>query len=285
MANHHFGKFADVWKHLVVNEVLASARPERYAETHAGSGAYRLVDDAERRYGVLGYLDTAATSPLLASARFTQVASEFASHRPALYPGSALQAMTLLGGDCTYRLCDLDPTSTQDLRSWAERLGIKDCEVLERDGMAAVREWLSSGPTTVVHIDPFDPFAHEDGSPSAIELAAEVVDAGHTLIYWYGYGAPVERAWAIGEISSRTSRELWWGDVMATAAGATHDDGDLGKATTAGTGSGVVLGNVSPSVIDRCESLGRELVKVYEGGPLPSGEAGRLDLSCSRRLG
>lgn len=85
MANHHFGKFADVWKHLVVNEVLADAKPKRYAETHAGSAAYHLVNDAERQYGVLGFLNL-SSSQALGSAPFTRVVSEFASRQPPLYP-------------------------------------------------------------------------------------------------------------------------------------------------------------------------------------------------------
>lgn len=39
MANRHFGKFADAWKHLVLGEVLVATSPARYAETHAGSAA------------------------------------------------------------------------------------------------------------------------------------------------------------------------------------------------------------------------------------------------------
>lgn len=210
MANHHFGKFADVWKHLVVDEVLDGARPVRYAETHAGSAAYPLVDDPERQYGALGFVE-AAKSSTLEAAPFTRVVTEFASRDPALYPGSALQAMTLLGNDATFVLCDLDPASARDLRWWSARMGLRDCEVVERDGMATVREWLPGRLHTVVHIDPFDPFAHAEGGPSAIELACEVAQAGHVLVYWYGYSAPSERAWAVEEIRSGTDANLWWG--------------------------------------------------------------------------
>jgi 23S rRNA A2030 N6-methylase RlmJ len=279
MANHHFGKFADVWKHLVVNEVLAAAKPKRYAETHAGSAAYHLVNDAERQYGVLGFLEWARSQPL-ESAPFTRVVSDFVGRRPALYPGSALQAMTVLGDDTAYLLCDLDPASAQDLRSWAARIGLDSCEVVERDGMAAVREWLPSTASTVVHIDPFDPFAHEEGVPSAVELAAEVADAGHMLVLWYGYSGPSERAWAVEVIRSGTEAELWWGDFMVTAAdGTVRDGGDLGKRTSAGTGSGVVLANVSQELKDRCEKLANALVHTYEGRRLPCGTTGRLDLA------
>ena len=277
MANHHFGKFADVWKHLVVNEVLAHATPKRYAETHAGSAAYPLVDDAERQYGVLGFLESDRSEPLAATP-FTRVVSGFASSQPPLYPGSALQAMTVLGNDTAYLLCDLDPASAQDLRSWAACLGLDDCKVAERDAMAAVREWLPEPSPTVVHIDPFDPFARAEGSPSAVELAAEVANAGHLLVYWYGYSAPSERAWAVEEIGSGTSAKLWWGDFMVTTAnGTVRHDGDLGEATTAGTGSGVVLANVSQDLVGRCEHLAVELVRVYDGRRLPDGALGRLD--------
>ncbi|HEY3560663.1 MAG TPA: 23S rRNA (adenine(2030)-N(6))-methyltransferase RlmJ [Kribbella sp.] len=278
MANHHFGKFADVWKHLVLNEVLADAKPKRYAETHAGSAAYPLADDTERQFGVLGFLEWSRSRPLT-SAAFTRVVSEFASKRPALYPGSALQAMTVLGNDAAYLLCDLDPVSARDLRSWATSIDLSNCEVVERDGMAAVQEWLPGTASTVVHIDPFDPFAHEEGVPSAVELAAKVAEAGHTLVYWYGYSAPSDRAWAVEEILSGTGAKLWSGDFLVTAAdGTVRDDGDLGEATSAGTGSGIVLANVSEALVGRCEKLATALLATYQDRRLPSGTLGRLDL-------
>lgn len=49
MANRHFGKVADVWKHLPLVEILAVDQPNQYGETHAGSAGYRLVDDSERQ--------------------------------------------------------------------------------------------------------------------------------------------------------------------------------------------------------------------------------------------
>ena len=283
MANHHFGKFADVWKHLVLDEVLALAKPARYAETHAGSAAYRMVEDEERRYGVLGFLSW-LTSPELTSARYTQVVSPFIHGEPSLYPGSALQAMTVIGAAGTYRLCDLDPTSVSNLRSWAQQLRLADCEVLEADGMAAVQEWLAQPPSTVVHIDPFDPFEHQPGAPSAIELAGTVAEAGHTLVYWYGYSSPTERHWAVEEIRARSSAPLWWGDFMVTTAGgSTRGDGDLGEATTPGTGSGVVLANVSTQITESCEALAHALRDTYAEQALPTGEAGRMDAMTGRR--
>lgn len=281
MANHHFGKFADVWKHLVLNEVLADGRPARYAETHAGSAAYPIVDDAERRYGVLGFLG-GPTSAVLSATAYARTVSEFLDGAPPLYPGSALQAMTALGDETDYLLCDVDPASAEDLRHWSARLGLSRCVVAERDGLAAVREWLATPTPTVVHVDPFDPFAHDDGAPSAVELGAMVAEAGHALVYWYGYSSPLERAWALGEIGARTSASLWCADFMATCLdGSVRSDGDLGEATTAGTGSGVLLANVPPALLRRCEAVARELAASYEGRMLPGGGTGRLELALT----
>jgi 23S rRNA A2030 N6-methylase RlmJ len=283
MANRHFGKFADVWKHLILDEVVAGVRPEGYAETHAGSAAYPLPEEPERRYGVLGFLDGLAASPTLSDSKFARVVSGFAGGEPRLYPGSALQVMTLLGDASAYLLCDLDPASTADLRAWASRLGLRHCQVVQQDGMAAVRDWLPSTRNVVVHIDPFDPFAHQDDSPSAVELAAEVAEAGHSLVYWYGYDRPAERAWAFGEIGSRSSAPLWCGDALVSSYDhQPDDDGDLGQATTPGTGCGIVLANVPRDVTAAGEDVARALVEHYAGKALPNGERGRLDLKIHR---
>lgn len=284
MANRHFGKFADVWKHLVLGEVLVATSPSRYAETHAGSAAYPMVHDDERRFGVLALLEALPSSSALDGAAYPRVAGAFLDGEPSTYPGSALQAMTLLGDGCAYLLCDVDPVSAGDLRGWAGRLGLSRCEVAERDGMAAVRDWLRAPEATVVHIDPFDPFEREEGGLSAVELAARVADAGHTLVYWYGVDNPGERAWAVDEIASTTTAPLWCGDFLVTSAvTAPGRDGNLGDGTTPGTGCGVVLANASPALVARCEELAHALVDLYEGRELPNGEPGGLDLAVHAR--
>lgn len=283
MANHHFGKFADIWKHLVVNEVLASVRPTRYAETHAGSGTYPMVADPERQYGALRFIDRLDLAPALAATPYARTLARHLKSGHPVYPGSALQAMEMLGDTATYLLCDLDPDSTQSLREWAGRLGVPGCPVAERDGMTAVRDWVGNGNSdgvTLVHIDPFDPFARQDDGPSAVELAGDIADRGHALVYWYGYSHPDERAWALSRIGGCTQADLWCGDfLLTTLGGETRSDGDLGEATTPGTGSGVVIANIPSASVDRCDDLARALVQHYEAALLPSGEPGRLDFT------
>lgn len=298
MANRHFGKLGDVWKHLPLCEVLAQERPALYAETHAGSAAYTPIDDAERCYGVHRFRAAARRDPVLAGSRHAgHLARTLGGRDPsprdrpaltqeALVPGSPLLAMLELGASSRYVLCDMDPLSTGDLSSWAARLDLADrVSVITGDGMAAVAAKVlggsrasSSAASALVHVDPYDPGAHEPGSVSALELTARLIDAGVAVMYWYGFDAPADRGWAGNALRDATGAALWCGDMLVTAAdGTVRDDGDLGRATTPGTGFGIVLANVTTGSVDRCRALGTALARAYDGAPLPDGQAGALD--------
>jgi len=275
MANRHFGKLADVWKHVALTEVLEREQPRRYAETHAGSGAYPMVSDRERQFGILRFLRVAEGSGVIARSRYRAITASWLDGR-GLYPGSPLLAMTALGDTSSYLLCDLDPGSAADLRHWASELNLHRCEVAQADGMAAVAAWLDrhTGESRLVHIDPFDPDASAPGGYSALDLAARVADSGTALVYWYGYGQADEQAWAHTRLIAQTRTPLWCGDVMVT--GTSRTAGDLGLATTPGTGFGVILANVQPGTADACTALGNALAEAYADALLPDGSRGSL---------
>ena len=149
MANSHFAKLADVWKHLPLVDVLAQERPGLYWETHAGSGAYPMVDDSERRFGALGFSELAGRSGVLAASRYLHhLRGINGGYQLQIYPGSAVLAMSELGTRAAgYVLCDVDPVSAADLRVWADRLGLSDrVAVVPADGMATLHDRLEEAP-------------------------------------------------------------------------------------------------------------------------------------------
>ena len=281
MANPHFGKLADVWKHAALVEVLEREPPGWYAETHAGSGAYPVVPDAEREFGILRFLEVAPRFAVLARSRYRAVTASYVESDRGLYPGSALLAMTVLGDASSYLLCDLDRESVADLRRWSRELGLHSCEVAEADGMAAVAARLDGEArgSGLVHIDPFDPDARGPGGYSALELAARVADSGTRLVYWYGYDEAGDQAWARKKLATLTRAPLWCGDVLVT--GASDAPGDLGLATTPGTGFGVILANVQAGTAAACAALGNALSDAYADAIFPDGYPGNLDFTSS----
>lgn len=148
MANRHFAQLADVWKHLPLVEVISIERPNRYWESHAGSATYETLDDAERRYGALTFLEVAPRRPALARSRYLTHLRAMCDPPGELapYPGSPLLAALELGSTCSYVLCDLDPDSVADLRSAARRLDLASRTevVVGADGMTALHEALTS---------------------------------------------------------------------------------------------------------------------------------------------
>lgn len=289
MANHHFGNVGDVWKHLALAEVLALERPSWYTETHAGSGSYAMVDDPERRFDVLRFLEVADTTASLRHSRYRALLSQFGDAR-SIYPGSALMAMAELGVGTSYLLCDLDAASVDDLRDWSTRLGIPRCEVVQADGMTTVLAQLEArtGPSTagrvVVHIDPFNPHSHRAGGPSSLDLATRIADEGIGLVYWYCCDTPDERFWAYHTLSRRTHSPLWCGDVMVADETGAGRPGRFGRDTTPGTGCGIILANVSEDTRTTCRALGEALALAYGGSTLPDGTRGRIVFSVREDL-
>ena len=285
MANRHFGKLADVWKHLPLVEVLAIERPSAYWESHAGSPIYEVpTNDAEREYGAVRYFATAAGEPRLDAARYTRHLRDL---NPAgsltRYPGSAALAMFERGRDASYVVCDTDSGSAHELRDIAAALDV-NATVAERDGMSVLHDQLASTPdphVVLAHVDPYDPWATGPAGLSATDLAGELATAGVRVVYWYGYDRPDERAWAFDALAERYPGALWCGDVIV---GDTRvSDGDLGDATSAGTGFGVALANVSAASVQACAQLGEALARVYAGATLPDGSPGSIDFATMAR--
>lgn len=292
MANRHAGRLADVWKHLALAELLAVRRPTLYAETHAGNAVYpdevphttgagRPHDPAsERIYGIVRFLDVMDGDAALADSRYGSVLRDVMAGSAAI-PGSPAVAMAVLGAHADYLLCDIDPASTADIERWAVAGGLGDhVATVTADGMHAVGRRMLGGSadpdTTFVHVDPDDPLAPSPDGVSALDLTRSLIAEGVAVMYWYGSDTVAHRTWALTELAGSTP--LWCGSMLCTTAdGGVCDDGDLGAATTPGTGWGVVCANVGDAALDRCARLGHHLADDYRGVPLPSGGPGALD--------
>ena len=190
MANPHFANLGDVWKHLLLAEVISWLRPGHYVETHSGSATYRLVGDIERGLGVELFLSASAEIEPLRSSPYRRRILDFARGAEPSYPGPPLLAMTLLGSACRYVFCDTDPASVADLRDARDRLGLRDeVRVVQGDGLAETSALLHAhgiGAASLVHVDPFDFRAAGPGVVSALELVSCLAAASIPTFAWYG---------------------------------------------------------------------------------------------------
>jgi 23S rRNA A2030 N6-methylase RlmJ len=229
LANPHFANIGDVWKHLLLTEVISGLRPGHYVETHAGSAIYRLVDDVERDFGAGTFLSASSDTEPLRSSAYRRHILEFARGAEPSYPGSPLLAMTLLGRACRYLFCDTDPASVADLQAARERLGLQDIvEVIQGDGLAKTMALLRDHAITrasLVHVDPFDFRVAEPDGVSALELLTCLAAASIPTFAWYGLEAPSAAHELFHEViiaapaARAWSAELHVGGRRANAAG------------------------------------------------------------------
>ena len=287
--NRYYGNIGDVWKHLVLAELLALEPPKRYWETHAGSASYPLTHSPDRDYGIYRFLERGGSVPELAGSRYAAELSRLSDggKAPANFPGSALLAMQMLGDGADYLLCDLDPESVTSLRTAAAELGLSEREVVrEADGMTTVLEEarrLKGEPgEVVVTIDPFEPF-EVAGGVSALELAASLIEDDFKVIYWYGYDTPEQRAYPMGvlrEYARESGASVWCGDLMLVAT-AGHSEQEveelLAGAEGPGAGCGIVCANFLEASVERGTRLGEAVAKAWEDARLPNGSPGALE--------
>ena len=281
MTSRHFGRISEVWKHLVLAELLSVERPGALLDTHAGDATYPVLEDAERRFGVLTFNDILERDATLRDSAYAAVLSTLRSGSTlAVIPGGPLVALEVLGPDATYLFCDLDQASAANIREAAARREARSARVLTSDGIQSVHAALAEHGTAkvVVFIDPFDHYAVSPSGLSALDVAVEAARRGAVLVYWYGYNRIDRRHWILDEFTQREAALDWWcGDLMVSAEHADLTEGDLGVASSPGTGSGLLCINASAATTERCTALGTALARAYRDSTLPSGDAGRLD--------
>lgn len=270
MANLYFGEIGDVWKHLLLMEVLGIERPRRYWESHAGSARYPLRPSAGRRFGVYRFLDAVGSNATLAASAYRTLLAQLPQddEYPTVYPGSAVLSMMLLGDQTTFVLCDLDVDSVRGLNDEATRLGIgAHVEAKSTDGLDQLLESSRAVDREAAHetLAFIDPYEAQERSPihavTSVELALQLARAGCMVVFWFGYDEVGEEGWApraLAEYRADPERPTWYGEVgpPRPEAAPLLEDGMRG--------CGLVCLNCSMGATEAARRVGRSLVAAYQ---------------------
>lgn len=271
MANQHYGRIGDVWKHLPLAEILRIERPAEYWESHAGSARYPLTHSWQRDYGVFHFLSRAAESQPLNGSRYRDVLAAC----PGFYPGSAEIAMRVLGPETQFLFCDTDPESVQSLRDSARELGIPRVRCENRDGQVELWNELAHldgarASRLFVHLDPWNCLtASPENGRTGLDLFRELGRKGAHVLLWFGFDSIEQRDSIVGHFDSTG----WVGEIRLDIITGPAPERNPGV-----FGCGIYCANLSSSAIDSADRLGKELSHIYETASFPWGESGRLGL-------
>lgn len=287
MANKHFGRIGDVWKHLPLAEILSIEQPRQYWETHAGSAYYKLTHSMERDYGVFSFYSLSKKSEVLSLTKYQQLLDSLISDDDdSRYPGSPLIALYYSSSE-NFLFCDLDGDSLNTIADSASLKGKSEYSptLIRSDGVLAVKEaflQLSEDEIadTLIFIDPGagdDPFIESAVRPSPISLYCTLAKKGARVILWYGFDSPSYRLTCREKIKAAIDKNkvevsnLWCGEIYIISMEVEKPSVNPGV-----MGCGLLCANLNADAIAKCSLLGEELEKIYKDSKFPTGESGAI---------
>ncbi|MCM0273090.1 hypothetical protein [Bacteroides fragilis] len=202
MTYTHFGKQADVLKHLLLCELLRIEKPQVYVETNAACAQYALERTPEQEYGIYHFLKRAEAAekeciperteyyhPQEALRRSFYYQQESEAMQANRYIGSPGLAMNILGDTARYIFFDIESEPLENVSQYAGTKELKECiNLFNRDSIEGTLELLSSLPaSSFLHIDPYEIDKPGRNSRTYLDVFIEAAKAGMRCFLWYGY--------------------------------------------------------------------------------------------------
>ncbi|EKA90194.1 hypothetical protein [Bacteroides fragilis] len=202
MTYTHFGKQADVLKHLLLCELLRIEKPQVYVETNAACAQYALERTPEQEYGIYHFLKRAEAAekeciperteyyhPQEALRRSFYYQQESEAMQANRYIGSPGLAMNILGDTARYIFFDIESEPLENVSQYAGTKELKECiNLFNRDSIEGTLELLSSLPaSSFLHIDPYEIDKPGRNGRTYLDVFIEAAKAGMRCFLWYGY--------------------------------------------------------------------------------------------------
>jgi len=196
MSYTHFGKQADVWKHLALSEIIYIEQPDIYIETNSAYADYILDDTPERQYGIYTFMDKAKSDSVLSESVYYQIESKAFAYNK--YIGSPGLALNILKDKAEkFIFFDLEKEALNNIADYAESLDISgDIQTLNRDSITGGLEIipdLASQKTVLFHIDPYEIDKPNKDGYNYLDLFIEAASSGFKCFLWYGFNTLDEK--------------------------------------------------------------------------------------------
>lgn len=184
----HFGKQADVFKHLIFCEVLQNEKPSVYVETNSASAIYRMEHTPEQQYGIYHFLENIDKEEILKSSAYYKLESQEVAEGN--YLGSPALAMNILGGQIQqYHFFDIEKTALENVGLYAGQMKLStQVQTNNSDSLAGVMELLPSLPaSSFIHIDPYEIDKKGTSGTTYLDILVKATQAGMRCLLWYGF--------------------------------------------------------------------------------------------------
>lgn len=210
MSYVHYGKFADVWKHLSLCSVLEIQRPLRYIESNSAFPWYILSRTPEQDHGIFTFLDRAHATGLLKDTPYYRLEHRAHEHRQGpVYLGSPALALNILKRSTKeFTFFDIDEQALESIRQYSQsnfpHLSV-NCE--NQDSIAGIRNLLPLlTPKDFIFFDPYQPFLPGKDGGNYIQLFHDANLKEIPSMLWYGFDSMDEKKTFDEKISYQFAR-------------------------------------------------------------------------------
>ena len=184
----HFGKQPDVFKHLILCEVLQNEKPHTYVETNSACAVYHISRTPEQQYGIYHFLDRAHNEIKLKVSNYYCL--ENLIMKKGCYLGSPGLAMQTLGVKTNeYLFFDIENSSLENVKLFAKDKKLyEQIKTFNCDSIEEVMNLLPTFPiSTFLHIDPYRIDEKGPNGYTYLDVLIKATQLGLKCLLWYGF--------------------------------------------------------------------------------------------------
>lgn len=184
----HYGKQADVFKHLVLCEVLNNEMPAVYIDTNSACAVYQLEQTPEQDYGIYHFMRNSSANDKLKDSLYYRLESDAVLN--GCYYGSPALAMKVLRENADkYHFFDLESKSLENVKAFAEHEYLDNRVIIQNcDSTKGVMDLLHTLPkTTFFHIDPYEIDKKGIDGYTYFDVFVQATQLGMKCLLWYGF--------------------------------------------------------------------------------------------------
>lgn len=260
----HYGKQADVFKHLVLCEVLNNEKPPVYIDTNSACAVYQLKHTPEQDYGIYHFLRKASMDDNLKDTLYYRLESD--AQQKDCYYGSPALALKVMGEEADkYYFYDLQNKSLENVNSFAEhehldnRVIIRNC-----DSTKGVMDLLPTLPkTTFLHIDPYEIDVKGIDGHTYFDIFVQATLLGLKCLLWYGF-MTLDDKLKLDKYMSSHIQKSGLRNVIGVQLIMNNIEKDTVSCNPGILGSGLLASNLSDKSNRQLLDLSKLLVEAYK---------------------
>lgn len=261
---NHFAKPADVWKHLVLCEVINNEKPQSYIDTNSAYAVYELTHTPEQEYGIYYFLKEAKNNVTLFQSVYFDLESSMINENK--YLGSPGLAMSILKNTANkFYFFDIEATALSNIVEFAETNQIiNNVTVINQDSIIGTFDLLPNlSQSTLIHIDPYNIDKPSSNGKDYLDIFVEASEQGIQCILWYGFNTLDEKKqlndFMINKLSEKKTNNILCIELIMDIILK-----DQILCNPGILGNGLLTSNLSKASIQAIENYSKSLVTLYE---------------------